>query len=72
MKGVIFCYPLPPVNRMQVVSVELTYLSSIVLQNFVRKKNDGREKKNHGLLSIYTKHPQHKVHFISHYSPFTI
>lgn len=45
MKGVIFCYPLPPVNRMQVVSVELTYLSSIVLQNFVRKKNDGREKK---------------------------
>ena len=38
IKGVIFCYPLLPVTRMQVVSLELTYLSSIVLQNFVRNK----------------------------------
>lgn len=74
IKGVILCYPLAPVNRMQVVSLELTHLSSIVLQNFARRKNDGREKKNHGFLSIYMKHPQHtcKVHFISHYLPFTI
>ena len=56
---------------MQAVSLELTYLSSIMFLNFARKKNDGREKKNQGILWNLHETPP-KVYFISHYLPFTI
>ena len=70
IKGVIFCYPLPPVNRMQVVSLELTYFSSIMIQNFARRKMMAERKKPWASINLHETPPE--VHFISHYLPFTI